>query len=80
MVTPYLPFQFPRYSVDLDIVLPVGELSFFRKFAEELGFKLEGEHDVEQTYNGRSVVYGKRVGVRVGLDLLRLILVRELGS
>ncbi len=63
-------YQFPRYSVDLDIVLPLGELSFFRRFAERLGFKLEGEHDVEQTYRGRSVVYGKQVGVRVGLDLL----------
>jgi hypothetical protein len=63
-------FQFPRYSVDLDIVLPLVELSFFRKFAEKLGFKLEDEHKVEQVYDGRSVVYGKQVGVRVGLDLL----------
>jgi hypothetical protein len=63
-------FQFPRYSVDLDIVLPVKELSFFRGLAERLSFKLEGEHDVEQLYDGRSVVYGKQVGVRVSLDLL----------
>ena len=63
-------FQFPRYSVDLDIVLPLGELSFFRKFAGKLGFKLEREHDVGQTHDGRSVVYGKQVGVRVGLDLM----------
>jgi hypothetical protein len=63
-------FQFPRYSVDLDIVLPLGELSFFRDFAKKLGFKLEGEHSVEQTHDGRSVVYGKQIGVRVGLDLL----------
>lgn len=63
-------FQFPRYSVDLDIVLPSGELLFFRGLAEKLGFKLEEEHAVEQVYAGRSVVYGKDVGVRVGLDLL----------
>ena len=63
-------FQFPRYSVDLDIVLPLGELSFFRRFAEKLSFKFESQHHVEKTYDGRSVVYGKHVGVRVGLDLL----------
>ena len=63
-------YQFPRYSVDLDFVVPLGELSFFRDFAKKLGFKLEREHNVEQIYDGRSVVYGKHVGVRVGLDLL----------
>jgi hypothetical protein len=63
-------FQFPRYSVDLDIVLPLGELSFFRKFAKKLGFKFEREHSAEQTHDGRSLVYGKQVGVRVGLDLM----------
>jgi hypothetical protein len=63
-------FQFPRYSVDLDICLPESEVPFFQVLAKRLGFKLEGEHDVEQTYHGRSIVYGKQVGVRVGLDLL----------
>lgn len=63
-------FQFPRYSVDLDIVLPEEQLLFFQGFAKKRGFELEGEHDVEQTYHGRSVVYAKQVGVRVGLDLL----------
>jgi hypothetical protein len=63
-------FQFPRYSVDLDIVIPAGELSSFQNLAEKLGFKLENEHDIEQTHHSRAVVYGKHVGVRVGLDLL----------
>jgi len=63
-------FQFPRYSVDLDITLPQGELAYFRELAQKLGFKLESEHNIEQTYDGKAVVYGKQVGVRVGLDLL----------
>ncbi len=63
-------FQFPRYSVDLDIVIPTGELSFFQDLAENLGFRLESERDVEQAYQSKSVVYGKQIGVRVGLDLL----------
>jgi hypothetical protein len=62
-------FQFPRYSVDLDIAIPQGELSFFQSFAGKRGFKLEREFDVERLYHGRSVIYGKQIGVRVGLDL-----------
>jgi len=62
-------FQFPRYSVDLDIAIPQGELSFFQSFAGKRGFKLEREFDVERIYHGKSITYGKRIGVRVGLDL-----------
>jgi hypothetical protein len=62
-------FQFPRYSVDLDIAVPQEELAFFQSFAGKRGFKLERELDVEQLYHGRLVIYGKQIGVRVGLDL-----------
>lgn len=64
-------FHFPRYSVDLDIVLPEKELSFFQELSKSLGFKpTQGREEIESQYGGRSENLVKDIGVKVGIDLL----------
>lgn len=63
-------FQFPRYSVDLDIVIPQRELHFFQSLARTRGFEFKKKYDVENVHGARSLVYSKNIGVKVGLDLM----------
>ena len=63
-------FQFPRYSVDLDIVIPQRELRFFQGLARRKRFKFKKEYEADKVHHARSIVYYKDIGVKVGLDLM----------
>ena len=63
-------FQFPRYSVDLDIVVPEEGAAHFRELARSLEFSPSaGKEEVEPVYGGRSERFAKDIGVKVGIDL-----------
>ncbi len=64
-------FHFPRYSVDLDIVVPEEEVGFFQELAKSLGYApSSSKEEVEPVYGGRSEGFVKDIGVVVGIDLL----------
>jgi len=63
-------FEFPRLSVDLDIIIPESELKFFRELLRENGFVLsydKGEFDL--TYGGKFEKYTKKEP-SISVDLL----------
>jgi len=59
-------FGFPRFSVDLDITIPEGELSFFKKIIMDNGFVLTTVKE-DLVYSGRFERYEKGL---VSIDLL----------
>jgi hypothetical protein len=62
---------FPRFSVDLDILIPEGELKFFEKLIMERGFVLVSERkDLDEVYLGEFRSYGKKTDMPVSVDLL----------
>lgn len=64
-------FEFPRLSVDLDIVIPEEELKFFRDFIKEQGFVFsEEKSDFDLTYRGRFEKYTKGGDLPISVDLL----------
>lgn len=64
-------FGFPRFSVDLDIVIPEAELKTFEKLLKERGFTLTTERkDLDQTYSGEFKSYAKKTELPVSVDLL----------
>lgn len=64
-------YGFPRFSVDLDIVIPESELKFFEKLIEERGFVLTTERKgFDEIYSGYFRSYGKRKELPVSVDLL----------
>jgi hypothetical protein len=63
-------FRFPRFSVDLDIVIPEEELKFFRALIKKQGFVLIDEKsDFDLTYGGRFEKY-RRGEPPISVDLL----------
>ena len=64
-------FEFPRLSVDLDIVIPEEELKHFKGLITELGFEFSHERsDFDLTYDGRYERYVKSEELPVSVDLL----------
>lgn len=64
-------YGFPRFSVDLDIVIPESELKFFEKRIQERGFVLTTERkDLDEIYSGQFKSYGKKKELPVSVDLL----------
>ena len=64
-------FEFPRLSVDLDIVIPEEELDHFKGLITELGFEFSHERsDFDLTYGGRYEKYVKSEELPVSVDLL----------
>lgn len=64
-------FEFPRLSVDLDIVIPEKELEFFRNLIKEQGFVFsEEKSDFDLTYGGKYEKYVKKEELPVSVDLL----------
>jgi hypothetical protein len=59
-------FGFPRFSVDLDIVIPEKEVPFFQKLIKEMGFTFDKEKP-DLNYNGKFERYSKGL---VSIDLL----------
>jgi len=59
-------YGFSRFSVDLDIVIPVEELPFFKKLIDKTGFVLY-KQKVDLGYDGRFERYNKGL---VSIDLL----------
>ncbi len=73
-------FQFPRFSVDLDLVVEEEGVSGFRRLAERSGFKFKQENLLKDNYAGRYVAYVKGIGVIVSLDLMvNSVVSRETG-
>ncbi len=63
-------YNFPRYSVDLDIAVPLAEAGYFRQLAQSLGYTLaQAWEAVEPLYGGRSETLVKDIGVTVAIDL-----------
>lgn len=64
-------FEFPRLSVDLDIVIPEEELKFFRELIKEQGFVFSEERsDFDAAYGGRYEKYIKKEELPISVDLL----------
>jgi hypothetical protein len=64
-------YEFPRLSVDLDIVIPEVELKSFRRSIKELGFVFGKERsDFDDTYDGKYERYIKVDKLPVSVDLL----------
>ncbi len=64
-------FEFPRLSVDLDIVIPEEGLKFFKGLIKKQGFELsEKRSDFDETYRGRYEKYIKSEELPVSVDLL----------
>jgi hypothetical protein len=64
-------FEFPRLSVDLDIVIPEEELKYFRKLIKDQGFVFRKEKsDFDDTYGGKYEGYIKEEKLPVSVDLL----------
>ena len=64
-------FEFPRLSVDLDIVIPEKELRFFKGLIKKQGFVFSEERsDFDETYGGRYEKYIKSEELPVSVDLL----------
>jgi hypothetical protein len=59
-------FGFPRFSVDLDIVIPEKDLRFFQELIKEKGFALEKEKQ-DLSYSGKFERYSKGF---ISVDLL----------
>ncbi len=63
-------FNFPRYSIDLDIAVPEAEVAHFRQLARTLDYvPVQAKEKVGPFYGGRSERLVKDIGVPVGLDL-----------
>jgi hypothetical protein len=63
--------EFPRLSVDLDIVIPEEELKFFRKLIKDQGFVFRKEKsDFDDTYGGKYERYIKEEKLPISVDLL----------
>jgi len=63
-------FHFPRFSVDLDIVIPGKELKFFRNLIKKQGFALtEEKSDFDLSYGGKFEKY-KKGEPPISVDLL----------
>lgn len=64
-------FEFPRLSVDLDIVIPEKELEFFRDLMKEQGFVFSREKsDFDLTYDGRYEKYVRKDELPISVDLM----------
>lgn len=64
-------YEFPRLSVDLDIVIPGTELKFFSKLIKEQGFVFGWEKsDFDDTYDGKYERYIMEEKLPVSVDLL----------
>ena len=64
-------FEFPRLSVDLDIVIPKEELKYFQGLIKSQGFEFSNEKsDFDMTYDGRYERYVKSEDLPVSVDLL----------
>lgn len=64
-------YEFPRLSVDLDIVIPEEELKFFRKLIKDQGFVFRKEKsDFDDAYGGKYERYIKEEKLPVSVDLL----------
>ncbi len=64
-------YEFPRLSVDLDIVIPEEELKFFRKLIKDQGFLFRKEKsDFDDTYGGKYEKHIKEEKLPVSVDLL----------
>ncbi len=64
-------YEFPRLSVDLDIVIPDEELKFFKKLIKDQVFVLRKEKsDFDDTYGGKYERYIKEEKLPVSVDLL----------
>jgi hypothetical protein len=64
-------YEFPRLSVDLDIVIPGEEVKFFRKLIKDQGFIFGKEKsDFDDTYGGKYEKYIKEERLPVSVDLL----------
>lgn len=64
-------YGFPRFSVDLNIVIPESELKFFDKLVKDKGFILVTERKgLDEIYSGQFRSYGKKKELLVSVDLL----------
>jgi len=65
-------FEFPRFSVDLDLVVKQKDLKEFKMVLEKEGFRLVQETDeFSEVYNGRFIRFEKKVNILpVSVDLL----------
>jgi len=64
-------YGFPRFSVDLDIVLPKGEQPLFENMLKERDFKYVKERkEVDDVYSGEFRKYEKKMTLPVSVDLL----------
>ncbi|MFH0860750.1 MAG: hypothetical protein V1921_06075 [Candidatus Altiarchaeota archaeon] len=64
-------FGFPRFSVDLDIVMPDSELKFFEGLLRKRDFILVSERKgLDEVYSGEFRSYGKKTEMPVSVDLL----------
>lgn len=64
-------YGFPRFSVDLDVVLPKSEQSFFEKMLKDREFKYVKERkEVDDVYAGEFRKYEKKMALPVSVDLL----------
>jgi len=64
-------YGFPRFSVDLDIVIPQGELKTFERLVSERGYTLAAERKgLDEVYSGEFRSYAKKSALPVSVDLL----------
>jgi len=64
-------YGFPRFSVDLDIVLPKSEQPFFENMLKDRNFKYVKERkEVDDVYSGEFRKYEKKLALPVSVDLL----------
>jgi hypothetical protein len=64
-------YEFPRFSVDLDLVIPEAELEFFRGFVEARGYEHVPDADwVHERHGGRSERYRRKGELPTAVDLM----------
>ena len=64
-------FDFPRLSVDLDIVIPESEISIIKNILEKIGFsKTEELSGFDRVYSGRFERYKISAELPIAIDLL----------
>lgn len=76
-------FEFPRFSVDLDLVIQEKDMQEFSRVLEKEGFKLVTDTgEFAASYKGRSIRFEKKIGeLPVSVDLLvGMIQARQTGT
>lgn len=75
-------FEFPRFSVDLDIVIRKEDLDSFTSLLKGEGFKQTISKELDQLYEGEFIRFEKRIdGLAVNVDLLvNMVQSRQTGT